>query len=70
MPAISGWSSGIAPQPIRVGITGTPSELGELHQQAEASALIDAAAGHDQRRSAAFSMAIAFSAWARVAAGL
>ena len=49
MPAISGWSSGIVPQPISVGITGTPVEFGKLDQQVDGVGIDDAAAGHDQR---------------------
>ena len=33
MPAISWWSSGMVPQPIRVGTTGTPGVSANSHQQ-------------------------------------
>jgi hypothetical protein len=69
MPAISGWSSGIVPQPISVGITGTP-ELGELLQQLGRVGVDDAAAGHDQRALGGVEHVHAFSACLRVAAGL
>ena len=49
MPAISRWSSGMAPQPISVGMTGTSDQLGELHQQVGGVGVDDPAAGHDQR---------------------
>ena len=40
MPAMSGWSSAIAPQPIRVGMTGTPSSSASSTSCAEAPALM------------------------------
>jgi hypothetical protein len=40
MPAISGWSSGIAPQPISVGITGTPVSSANSTSRSDASALM------------------------------
>ena len=49
MPAISGWSSGIAPQPIRVGITGTPSSSASSTSRSAGVGVDDAAAGDDQR---------------------
>jgi hypothetical protein len=39
MPAISGWSSGIEPQPISVGITGTPMVSANSTSKASAAAL-------------------------------
>ena len=49
MPAISGWSSGIAPQPISVGITGTPVASAKRTSSVAGVGVDDAAAGHDQR---------------------
>ena len=49
MPAISGWSSGMQPQPIRVGIDRHAGELGELDQQVGGVGVDDAAARDDQR---------------------
>ncbi|MDT4845758.1 hypothetical protein FQZ97_797540 [compost metagenome] len=69
MPAIRRWSSGMLPQPIRVGITGTPVSSANSTSLAEASALMMPPPATISGRSAAFSMARAFSAWARLAAG-
>ena len=70
MPAFSGWSSGIAPQPIRVGTTGTPSSSANSTSRSAASALMMPPPATISGRSAASSRSSAFSAWARVAAGL
>ncbi len=70
MPAISGWSSGMAPQPIRVGITGTPVSSANSRKRSAASALKMPPPATSSGRSASSSMARAFSAWARVAFGL
>ena len=70
MPAISGWSSGIVPQPISVGITGTPVSSANSTSRSAASALMMPPPATISGRSAAFSMASAFSICARVAAGL
>ena len=40
MPAISGWSSGMVPQPIRVGMTGTFSSSASSTSRSAASALM------------------------------
>ena len=69
MPAIRGWSSGIAPQPIRVGITGTPVISAKRTSRSAASALMMPPPATISGRSAAFSMAMAFSACLRVAFG-
>ena len=70
MPAISGWSSGIAPQPIRVGTTGTLRISANSTSRSAASALMMPPPATISGRSAATSMSSAFSTWARVAAGL
>ena len=49
MPAISGWSSGIAPQPISVGITGMPVISANSTSRSRRIGVDDAAAGDDQR---------------------
>jgi hypothetical protein len=70
MPAICGWSSGIEPQPIRVGITGTPVISANSTSSAEASALMMPPPAVISGRSAAFIISSAFSTWARDAFGL
>ncbi len=70
MPAICGWSSGMEPHPIRVGITGTPVISANSTSSAQASALMMPPPAVINGRWAWFSMSSAFSIWARVAAGL
>ena len=70
MPAFSGWSSGIVPQPIRVGTTGTPVSSASSTSRSAASALMMPPPATISGRSAAVSMVSAFSACLRVAAGL
>ena len=70
MPACSGWSSGIVPQPIRVGTTGTPVISASSTSSSAASALMMPPPATISGRSDAFSIVSAFSACARVAAGL
>ena len=70
MPAISGWSSGIVPQPISVGTTGTPVISANSISRSEASALMMPPPATISGRSASFSMASAFSACLRVILGL
>ena len=70
MPAISSWSSGMAPHPISVGMTGTPTNSANSTSSALASALMIPPPATINGRSAAFSMAMACSACRRVAAGL
>ena len=70
MPALSGWSSGMVPQPIRVGTTGTPVSSANSTSRSAASALITPPPATISGRSAATSMSIAFSICARVARGL
>ena len=70
MPAMSGWSSGIVPQPISVGITGTPVISASSTSASQASALMMPPPATISGRSASFSIASAFSIWARVAVGL
>ena len=70
MPAYSGWSSGIVPQPIRVGTTGTPVSSANSTSRSAASAFTTPPPETSSGRSAATSMSNAFSTWARVAAGL
>jgi hypothetical protein len=70
MPAMSGWSSAMAPQAISVGITGTPVASAKRTSRSAASALMTPPPATMSGRSAAFSMPMAFSICARVAAGL
>ena len=70
MPAMSGWSSGMQPQPMSVGITGTPSSSANCTSRSDASALMMPPPATINGRSASFSMPSAFSICARVAAGL
>ena len=70
MPAISAWSSGMVPQPISVGITGTPVSSANSTSRSLALALMMPPPATSSGRSAAFSMAMARSAWRREAAGL
>jgi hypothetical protein len=70
MPAISGWSSGIEPQPMSVGITGTPVVSANWTKRSEASALMIPPPATISGRSARASMESAFSIWRRLAAGL
>ncbi|MCY1521012.1 hypothetical protein D9M68_558090 [compost metagenome] len=70
MPAISGWSSGMVPQPMSVGITGTPVASAKRTSRSDASALMMPPPATISGRSAACIMPMAFSIWARVAAGL
>ena len=69
MPAFSGWSSGIVPQPISVGTTGTPVSSANSTSRSAASALTTPPPATISGRSASASIASTFSAWARVAAG-
>ena len=69
IPAISGWSSGIAPQPISVGTTGTPTVSANSTSSGAASAVMTPPPAMISGRSAAPSMSSARSACARVAAG-
>ena len=69
MPAVSGWSSGIVPQPIRVGTTGTPVVSANSTSSSAASALMMPPPATISGRSEALSIDSAFSACARVAAG-
>ena len=70
MPAISGWSSGMLPQPIRVGITGTFSSSANSTSRSPASALMMPPPATISGRSAAASMSSALAACAGVAFGL
>ncbi|MNN50677.1 hypothetical protein D3C81_1652750 [compost metagenome] len=70
MPAWSGWSSASTPQPISVGTTGTLTSSANSTSSSEASALITPPPHTISGRSAALSMEMAFSIWAREAAGL
>ena len=70
MPAISGWSSGMVPQPIRVGITGVFVSSANSCSSALASALMTPPPETISGRSAACSIAMAFSTCARLAFGL
>ena len=70
MPAISGWSSGMVPQPIRVGTTGTFSSSASSTSLSDASALMMPPPATINGRSAAASMSSALAAWALVARGL
>ena len=70
MPAISAWSSGMLPQPISVGITGTPVTSANSTSSSDASALMIPPPATISGRSASFSIASAFSTWRRLALGL
>ena len=70
MPALSGWSSAMVPQPISVGTTGTPVSSANSTSRSAASALMMPPPATISGRSAAASMSSALSIWARVAAGL
>ena len=70
MPAMSGWSSGIAPQAMRVGTTGTPMVSANSTSRSVASALMTPPPATISGRSLASSIASAFSIWRRLAAGL
>ena len=70
MPAISGWSSGIVPQPMRVGITGTLMSSAKATSRSDASALMMPPPATSSGRCASFNSVSAFSIWARVACGL
>ena len=70
MPAINGWSSGIAPQPIRVGITGTPVSSANSTSSSAASALITPPPATSSGLAHSFMIVSAFSICLRVAAGL
>ena len=70
MPAISGWSSGMVPQPMSVGITGTPVISANSTSRSEASALMMPPPATITGRSPAFSISSAFSTCRREAAGL
>lgn len=59
----------MAPQPIRVGTTGVPVSSANSTSRAEASALMTPPPATISGRSAAFSIASAFSICRRVAAG-
>ena len=69
MPAISGWSSGMAPQPIRVGMTGTPSSSASSTSSADAPALMMPPPATISGCWAAVSMSRAFSSCLRLARG-
>ena len=69
MPAMSGWSSGMLPQPMSVGTTGVLVSSANSTRRSEASALITPPPATISGRSAAFSMASAFSICCLVAAG-
>lgn len=69
MPAIKGWSSGMLPQPIKVGITGRSRVSASSTSRSAASALMTPPPLTIKGRSAALSIAMAFSACLRVAAG-
>ena len=60
----------MAPQPISVGITGAPVVSANLTKRPAALALMIPPPATISGRSAALSIAIAFSIWAREAAGL
>jgi len=60
----------MVPQPIRVGITGTPVSSANSTSLSLASALMMPPPATSKGRSASLSMARAFSAWTRVADGL
>ncbi len=70
MPAISGWSSAIAPHDISVGITGTPIVSANWTSRSSAAALSTPPPDTISGLSASLSIASAFSICARVAAGL
>ncbi|MCY1422964.1 hypothetical protein D9M71_386650 [compost metagenome] len=69
MPTISGWSSGMVPQPIRVGMTGMPVSSANSTSLSLASALMMPPPATSSGRSAVSSRARAFSTWMRLAAG-
>ena len=69
MPAMSAWSSGMTPQPMSVGMTGTPSVSASSTSRSSPPALTIPPPATSRGRSAASSRSIAFSAWARVAVG-
>jgi hypothetical protein len=69
MPAISGWSSGMTPQAISVGTTGTPTSSAKETSSSAASALTMPPPATSSGRSAPASRSSALSTWARVAAG-
>ena len=70
MPAICGWSSGITPQPIRVGITGMPVSSANSRKRSAASALKMPPPATKQRALGFVEHGRTFSAWTRVAFGL
>ncbi len=70
IPAISGWSSGIDPHPMSVGMTGTPVISANSTSRSQASALMMPPPATMSGRSAAASMSSALSTWPRVATGL
>ncbi len=70
MPAMSGWSSGIVPQPMRVGITGTPVSSANSTSRSAASALMMPPPATMSGLVDAASMSSAFSICRRFAAGL
>ncbi len=70
MPAISRWSSGIVPQPISVGITGTLVSSANSTSRSDASALMMPPPATINGRSADCIISIAFSICLRVAFGL
>jgi len=70
MPAISGWLSGMAPQPISVGITGTPRISANCTSSSDASALMMPPPATSRGLSEALSISSAFSTCLREAAGL
>ena len=69
MPAISGWSSGIVPQPISVGTTGTPVSSANSTSRSDASALMIPPPATMRGRSDSAIIVSARSTWARVALG-
>jgi len=69
IPAISRWSSGIAPQPISVGTTGTSSSSASPTSSPAASALTTPPPATITGRCAAASRSSTRPAWAAVIAG-
>ena len=70
MPAFSSWSSAMAPQPMRVGMTGVLVISANSTRRSEASALMMPPPATISGRSDSSRKLMAFSIWARVAAGL
>ena len=70
MPAIRSWSSGMAPQPINVGITGMPVSSANSTNSPHASALMMPPPATISGRAEPPSIAMACSACLAVTAGL